>query len=88
MDAELVDAIEVGLPVPVMAAHLHLVDPGAAAVDGRDAVLDSRREDEIGDQGLPRIALTQLASDAACGQPSSDRLDGKKSRAKESCDPA
>ena len=53
MDAELVDAVEVGLPVPVMAAHLHLVDPGAAAVDGRNAVLDPGRENEIGDESPP-----------------------------------
>ena len=53
MDAELVDAVEIGLPVPVMAARLHLVDPGAAAVDGRDAVLDPGREHEIGDDGPP-----------------------------------
>ena len=53
MDAELLDAVEVGTPVPVMAAGLHLVDSGAAAVDGRNAVLDTGCEDEIGDDGPP-----------------------------------
>jgi hypothetical protein len=53
MDSELVDAVEVGAPVPVVAAHLHLVDPGAAAVDRRDAVLDPGGEHEIGDDGPP-----------------------------------
>jgi hypothetical protein len=40
-----------------MAAGFHLVDADAAVVDGRDAVLDARREDEIGDGILPRRAL-------------------------------
>ncbi|MEA3053175.1 MAG: hypothetical protein QOG72_2078, partial [Sphingomonadales bacterium] len=52
MDSQLVAAIEIGLPVPVMAAYLHLVDAGTAAVDGRNAVLDPGREDEIGDEAL------------------------------------
>jgi hypothetical protein len=52
LDSELVDAVEVGAPVAVMAAHLHLVDPGAAAVDGGNRILHPGREHEIGD-GIP-----------------------------------
>jgi hypothetical protein len=70
MDSELVDAVEVGLPVPVMTARLHLVDPGPAAVDGRDAVLDPGREHEIGDDGPPAIcAVQRLTCERGRGQP-------------------
>ena len=46
-DVEIVaHQLEVGPPVLVMAALLHLVDARAAVVDGRKAVLDPGREHE------------------------------------------
>jgi hypothetical protein len=45
-DAELRDQSEVGAPVAVVAALLHLVDAMPSLVDGGDAVLDARGEDE------------------------------------------
>src|SRR5206468_7983418 len=53
VEPELLDAIEVELPMLVMAARLHLVDAGPAAVDGRDAGLDPGREHEAGDDPSP-----------------------------------
>src|SRR5215204_6590925 len=47
-NVEILEELEVGLPVLVMAAFLHLVDPLAAVLDGRIAVLDSGREHEPG----------------------------------------
>ena len=49
IDADFLDAVEVLAPPLVMAADLHLVDPGLAVIDGRDAVLDPGREHEVGD---------------------------------------
>jgi hypothetical protein len=36
-------------------SRINLVDPGAAVVDGRDAVLDPGREHEVGDGASPRV---------------------------------
>ena len=58
LDVELVEQVEIRPPVLVMAALLHLVDAGAAIVDGRDAVLDPGREHEGGEhRALPLRAL-------------------------------
>ena len=47
-DVEVLQQLEIGPPVLVMAALLHLVDALAAVVDGRIAVLDPGREHEPG----------------------------------------
>ena len=66
MDADLLDAVEIVAPLFVMAAHLHLVDAGLAAVDRRDAVLDPGREHEIGDGLISSALLLHLRPRLAC----------------------
>ena len=56
------------LPVLVMAALLHLVDAGAAIVDGRNAVLDAGREHEAASNIL-RFRLARAGSGGASGPP-------------------
>jgi hypothetical protein len=38
--------------VPVMAAGFHLIDPGPAAIDRRDAVFDPGGKHEVGQEYL------------------------------------
>ena len=45
-DVEIPEQLEIGAPMLVVAALLHLVDAGAAVIDGRAAVLDAGREHE------------------------------------------
>jgi hypothetical protein len=60
-DAHFVDEREIGAPMLVMAAAVHLVDAGTAAVDRRHAVLDSGREHEGGHQILLTSGLLNVA---------------------------
>src|SRR4029453_11089569 len=56
-DAQILDAIEILSPAPIMVTCLHLVDARGAVVDGGDAVFDPRREHEIGYCSLSLLSL-------------------------------